>query len=378
MLPGVHGALRLRACSTRCRYAQRQGRPQGLAGTRPRASCLDEPFTAPRTPTESELAQIWSQVLKIDRVGIHDNFFDLGGHSLLTVRLSSEIAKAFKQNHPINFIYQNPTVQEMAAILRQGAVSHAGGTHPPIGARTDLQTRSFYFLNYPALLASHLGDVPAYSLGSYADDLRDYSSIEDIAMANIERLRVHQKEGPYRLSGFSGMALVAFEMARRLQRQGQEVSLLALIDPMPVGSIDRSSPSFPIWRRERFHYHLSRLTTVHPRSWLRYCQTRLFRSRVESGRRGWRRRTGPTCWIRYLGWRGPLWPTRPKRIQGERRSSSRASGSTSPTAISILAGVPWSAASLKCTSSLATTCRSFTSLTFRYWPKNSEIYITIV
>ena len=235
-----------------------------------------EPFAAPRTQTELELAQIWGQVLLIDRVGIHDNFFDLGGHSLLTVRLSSEIDTAFKQDHPINFIYKYPTVHQMAAILEEGALSHAEGTHPPVGARTDLETRSFYFLNYPALLASHLGDVPAYALGSYFDDLRDFGSIEDIAMAKIEQLRVHQKEGPYRLSGYSGMALVAFEMARRLERQGQKVSLLALIDPISVGSIDRSSPSFRIWNAERFRYHLSNLTTVHPGSWLRYCHTRLF------------------------------------------------------------------------------------------------------
>ena len=103
--------------------------------------------------------------------------------------------------------------------------------------------------------------MPAYSLGSYFDDVRDYDSIEDIAIANIERLRVHQNEGPYRLSGFSGMALVAL-MARRSERQGQEVSLLAMIDPIPVGSIDRSPPSFPIWIAERLHYHLSHLTTV--------------------------------------------------------------------------------------------------------------------
>ena len=78
---------------------------------------LDTPFSFPRNPVEELLAQIWAQVLALDRVGIHDNFFDLGGHSLTATRVVSQVIKKFQFEMPLQSLFVAPTVAEMAAVI---------------------------------------------------------------------------------------------------------------------------------------------------------------------------------------------------------------------------------------------------------------------
>jgi acyl carrier protein len=75
---------------------------------------LDDTFAAPRTPVEDILANIWSEVLKLDKVGIHDNFFHLGGHSLLTTQIVSRIDSAFGIALPLRRMFESPTVADLA------------------------------------------------------------------------------------------------------------------------------------------------------------------------------------------------------------------------------------------------------------------------
>ena len=83
-------------------------------GTRPE---LDTPFAAPRTPVEKELSRIWAEVLSLDQVGIYDNFFDLGGHSLAATRVVSQVIKKFQLEIPLRSLFQSPTIAEMAAAI---------------------------------------------------------------------------------------------------------------------------------------------------------------------------------------------------------------------------------------------------------------------
>jgi len=85
-------------------------------GTRPH---LDTPFAAPRTVVEEELTQIWAEVLSFDQVGINDNFFDLGGHSLAATQIISRVVRRFRLELPIQSLFQAPTVAEMAAVITQ-------------------------------------------------------------------------------------------------------------------------------------------------------------------------------------------------------------------------------------------------------------------
>ena len=82
---------------------------------------LEVNFVAPRTPTEQELATIWAEVLKVKQVGIYDNFFELGGHSLLATQVISRLREAFSLDFPIRYLFENPTIAELAqkAIAQQ-------------------------------------------------------------------------------------------------------------------------------------------------------------------------------------------------------------------------------------------------------------------
>ena len=85
-----------------------QGRPE-----------LEIPFAPPRTPVEESMVEIWQEILGLDQVGIHDNFLELGGNSLLASQVSSRVIKAFKVDLPLRLLFESPTVAEMAE-----AISH--------------------------------------------------------------------------------------------------------------------------------------------------------------------------------------------------------------------------------------------------------------
>jgi acyl carrier protein len=74
---------------------------------------------APQTPIESRLAQIWAEVLSLDQVGIHDNFFDLGGHSLAATRVVSQVIKHFQVQLPLKSLFESPTIAEMARVITE-------------------------------------------------------------------------------------------------------------------------------------------------------------------------------------------------------------------------------------------------------------------
>ncbi len=91
----------------------------------PTSHSIDKAYIAPRTQTESMLAKIWAELLNVERVGIHDNFFDLGGDSLLTVRLMKQIHKHFERELSLSTLFLNPTIESLAACLSSKADSLA-------------------------------------------------------------------------------------------------------------------------------------------------------------------------------------------------------------------------------------------------------------
>jgi acyl-CoA synthetase (AMP-forming)/AMP-acid ligase II/acyl carrier protein len=80
---------------------------------------LETPFVAPKTPIEQTLAIIWENALGIDQVGLNDNFFDLGGHSLLASQIISQVISTFRVKIPLQFLFQSPTVADMAVVILQ-------------------------------------------------------------------------------------------------------------------------------------------------------------------------------------------------------------------------------------------------------------------
>lgn len=93
---------------------------------------LDNRFVAPRTPAERSIAKIWAEVLKLEKVGIHDNFFYLGGHSLLATQVISRLRDAFRIHLPLRSLFESPTVAGLAERLE--TILWAGKKHPPVGS----------------------------------------------------------------------------------------------------------------------------------------------------------------------------------------------------------------------------------------------------
>ncbi|WP_414582892.1 SDR family NAD(P)-dependent oxidoreductase [Scytonema sp. PCC 10023] len=200
-------------------------------------------FVAPRDALESQLAQIWEELLDIRSVGVTDNFFSLGGHSVLALRLTAQIQKSFGKEIALSTIFQKATIEHLASILRQESNLLPKSPLVPI---QPLGSNPPFFCVYPASgnilsyldLASYLGsNQPFYGLEPLGLDkeLTLNYGIENLAAHYIKALRVVQPQGPYYIGGWCLGGIVALEMAQQMQKQGLEVALLAMLDsPMPI------------------------------------------------------------------------------------------------------------------------------------------------
>ncbi|MGA7791811.1 MAG: alpha/beta fold hydrolase, partial [Candidatus Acidiferrales bacterium] len=193
---------------------------------------------ASRDSLDLQLVKLWEKVLNVRPIGLRDNFFDLGGNSLVAVRLFSEMRKLFGRSFPLSVLFQAPTVEKLADMIRKGGWSpqwislvpiQPGGSKPPFfcvhgGGGNVLIYRE---------LARHLGeDYPFYGLQARGlDENDDYlTTVEAMAESYLREIRELQPEGPYYLGGFCMGGQVAFEMAQRLVRDGEQVNLLFAID----------------------------------------------------------------------------------------------------------------------------------------------------
>ena len=209
---------------------------------------IDKAFIAPRTATESTLAKIWAEVLNVEHIGIHDNFFDLGGNSLLAIRLLDQINKQFERDVPLSYLFLNQTIESLAIALYSKTDSLACFPLVPIQPNG---SNPFFFCVHPIFgvvfpyyeLAHQLGkNQPFYGLQPIGiDGETPLNRIEDMATHYIEALRSVQPKGPYFIGGWSFGGWVAFEMAQQLQNSGEEVALLAVLDT--VAPIKSNLPS---------------------------------------------------------------------------------------------------------------------------------------
>ncbi|HET9533334.1 MAG TPA: amino acid adenylation domain-containing protein [Blastocatellia bacterium] len=196
-----------------------------------------QPLIAPRDPLEHQLVQIWEDVLEVRPIGVRDNFFELGGHSLLAAQMMNEVEQACGKRLALDKLYREATIEALASLLLEGEQQarqspiveiRAGGSRQPFFfLHGDHSGGGFYCLNLARRLES---DQPFYVLPPHGTDGgRIPPSIEGMAACRLRTLRELQPRGPYLLGGFCNGALVAFEMARQLEREGERVDLLALV-----------------------------------------------------------------------------------------------------------------------------------------------------
>ena len=232
------------------------------------------PTFSPATPTarvvqpssalESDLTEIWEAVLDRRGINVTENFFDLGGHSLLVAKLLLRVEQRFGKRLSLAHVFQAPTIRQFAALLNgHGEALHHPAVVPiqPRGSKPPL----FWVRGGPLFLplANRLADQPLLGLHLPSSDVSRLPipyRLEDIATALVARMREVQPEGPYYLAGLCVNGVIAYEMARQLVLSGQQVALLALFDAQnPAYYEDYSLESHSLLLRRRIEFQLSRL-----------------------------------------------------------------------------------------------------------------------
>ncbi|MEH6359107.1 MAG: SDR family NAD(P)-dependent oxidoreductase [Amylibacter sp.] len=224
---------------------------------------LDTDYIGPSNDIERTLVGYWEDLLGVQEVGITDSFFDLGGHSLIAVRLFSMVKKAYQIEFPISVLFEAPTIEKCAALIAE----QVGSTNDDVDSeaaklqKTPSNTQRFKHLvamheneghSKPPffLVAGMFGNVlnlrhlahllgadrPFYGLqarGLYGEE-KPHNSLYDAAADYITEMRTVQPHGPYLLGGFSGGGITAYEIAHQLEAAGETVSLLVMLDtPLP-------------------------------------------------------------------------------------------------------------------------------------------------
>jgi thioesterase domain-containing protein/acyl carrier protein len=198
------------------------------------------PYVAPRTGVEEKLAAIWCEVLEVERVGVHDDFFDLGGQSILATRLVARVREELGFEIPVADLLTGPTIEQMA----ESVSGRRGDRRLPLVPLQLFGGRPPLILVHPAgghiscyrelgqLLAT---DQPVYALQprGIEDGREPIESIPGMAAHYVEAVRRLRPAGPYRVAGWSFGGVVAWEMAQQLDALGEEVDLLALFDTAP-------------------------------------------------------------------------------------------------------------------------------------------------
>jgi thioesterase domain-containing protein len=206
-------------------------------------------FVAPRTELEERLVAIWEELMDVRPIGVADEFFDLGGNSLLGARLSAEIHKTLGRDLPLEAISSARTIDRLAELV----ASAPGHTPRPLVIALKSSGSRPPFFGIPGSMGHPLSlyelarlcdpEQPFFAL-QYPEDspVQPYPTrIEDLAARFLPEIRAIQPEGPYRLGGHSFGGVVAFELAQQLAALGQEVSLLVLFDTWGKGYPARRS-----------------------------------------------------------------------------------------------------------------------------------------
>ena len=214
---------------------------------------LGETLVAPRNDLEVKLVSIWQEVLKLDPIGVKDNFFDLGGHSLLAVSLLTQVEKTFQKNIPLATFLAAPTIEGLTDAISQEGSSitdsllfeiRANGSKPPLFLINAMGTGMLAY----KLLAKYLDpELPIYGIRAVGmdDNQVPHNRIEQMAEAYIEEILTVQPEGPYFIAGVCTGGTVAFEMASILSSRGLEVAFLGLIDSTARPILSHDSQDVP-------------------------------------------------------------------------------------------------------------------------------------
>jgi oxalate---CoA ligase len=198
---------------------------------------VDLPIHESRTQLEELFATMWTRILGIKQIGLHDNFFEIGGDSLAAMELIAGIEQVTGRSLTISALFEAPTIKQLAAFIAQ---DHPGWLPYVVPLQTIGSRPPFFcvdagpaYLNLARRLGSDQPFLGLLHLGS--------TSVEAMAKFCVKSIRAVQPEGPYFVGGWCTAGLIAYEIAQQLKAQDQEVGLLVLFDAVNPGRLDKLS-----------------------------------------------------------------------------------------------------------------------------------------
>jgi acyl transferase domain-containing protein/thioesterase domain-containing protein/acyl carrier protein len=245
---------------------------------------------APRDEIEQKLAAVWTELLGVDRVGLQDAFFDLGGHSLIAVRLFARIRKMWGVDLPLATLFRAPTLETLAATIRDGLgltleLPNTNGTTAPAATaapaaktgwtplvliRKGTSARPFFcvhgaggnLLNFRDFAGRLKPDQTVYGLEARGVDGQSPTAdtIEEMADLYLAAIRAAQPKGPYLLGGYSGGGVVALEIAHKLAQAGEQTAELVMLDTFHPHTAARKATyrdQFREYREQGLKYFLT-------------------------------------------------------------------------------------------------------------------------
>ncbi|MEZ7503926.1 amino acid adenylation domain-containing protein [Flavobacterium sp. Arc2] len=197
----------------------------------------EEKYTAPRTKEENLVAEVWQETLKKERIDIFNNFFEIGGHSIMAVNVMVAIEKKTGIRIPLSALFQHSTIEKFAKLLNVENEISADYLVPlkPKSSKTPLfivHGSGLNILNFAHVIHHFDEDQPIYGFQGIGPNGYEnwFESVEAMAATYIKSIVKINPNGPYAVAGFSFGGIVAFEIARQLKKQGKTVSLIAALD----------------------------------------------------------------------------------------------------------------------------------------------------
>jgi non-ribosomal peptide synthetase component E (peptide arylation enzyme)/thioesterase domain-containing protein/aryl carrier-like protein len=199
------------------------------------ARAPQQAYVAPRDAFEREIAELWAETLDVDRVGVEDDFFSLGGDSILGAELLARIAERHGRTLPLTTLMWAPTLGAFTTLVEDGSWDEeslivpvqSGGRRPALFVTHALGDEA---LNVSVLKRTLGEDQPLYAVRAKLESF-DHRSVEDIADYYFGEIRAVQPSGPYLFASMCSGGAIVMELARRAQASGEEVRLAAVIDP---------------------------------------------------------------------------------------------------------------------------------------------------
>jgi len=220
---------------------------------------LREAFMAVRNEIEIRLTEIWANLLRLRNVGVNDDFFELGGDSLMAMELVCWIEKEYGKKISPRALLQAPTIRQLSAVISDSGTPKSvsclapikpTGSMPPLFCLPDVTGSALLYRQ----LVKHLDHAqPVYGIDGSQDVL--LKPLQEMAAHYVNEILRVLPEGPFFIIGFSSGGVMAFELAQQLQRMHLKVPFLALLDSVFPGSSNEKTPilsvsflrNFPYW-----------------------------------------------------------------------------------------------------------------------------------